>query len=95
MGFGGVFSGQDGINAGRHCGEATTTSMRYSAGSAGSPETSVQDMTSLGGGGSVAEVPVLSSQYECAGQEKAINHLSPLWGAVEGVLYNQRRALFR
>lgn len=27
MGFGGVFSGQDGIDAGRHCGEATMTSM--------------------------------------------------------------------
>jgi hypothetical protein len=27
MGFGGVFPGQDGINAGRHCGEATLTSI--------------------------------------------------------------------
>lgn len=27
MGSGGVFPGQDGINAGRHCGEATTASM--------------------------------------------------------------------
>jgi hypothetical protein len=27
MVFGGVFPGQDGINAGRHCGEATMTSI--------------------------------------------------------------------
>lgn len=31
-------------------------------------------MMSLEGGFVVAEVPVLSSQYECAGHEKAINH---------------------
>lgn len=45
-------------------------------------------MTSLEAGFAVAEtgeLSVLSSQYECAGHEKAINHLSVQWGAADGV----------
>lgn len=92
MSFGGVFASQDGINAGRHCREATTTLMRYRG---GSPESSGQDMTSLvgwfvvaemAGTGEMTELSVLSSQYVCSCHEKAINHCSVQWGAVDGGL---------